>query len=352
MSTGLVYFFNLPVETIESKFGEIPNKISIPSIPDIDFATIKLLIQPAIAIALLGSIESLLSAVVADGMIGGRHRSNMELVAQGAANIFSGLFGGIPATGAIARTATNIKNGGRTPVAGIVHALILLLIMLLLAPVAKLIPLSCLAGILVVVAWHISEWHHFFTMLRSNRMDVIVLLSSFFLTVFFDLIIAIETGMILSSFIFMKRMSETTSIKTSGSLLDLKNESEGTLFEEELTEIPKNVLIYEINGPLFFGASQKFQEVITDLNKQPEILVLRMRHVPFIDATGINRLKEMCLQMQAKGTKIILSEANHDVRHELLKAQVYSIIDKHNILLNINDALQRAKEISTVKKKK
>ena len=349
VSTALVHFLNLPVDTIESKFGEIPSRISIPSLPDIDFATIKLLIQPAIAIALLGSIESLLSAVVADGMVGGRHRSNMELVAQGAANIFSGIFGGIPVTGAIARTATNIKNGGRTPIAGIVHALILLLIMLLLAPVAKLIPLSCLAGVLVVVAWHMGEWHHFFSMMKSNRMDVLVLLTTFFLTLFFDLIIAIEIGMILSSFIFMKRMSEVTSIQASGNLLGHKTENEESLFEEELSEIPKNVLIYEINGPLFFGASQKFQEVITDLNKQPEILILRMRHVPFIDATGINRLKEMCVQLQEKGTTIIISGANHEVKHEMLKADLYSIIDKHNILLNIQDAMQRATELSSKK---
>ncbi len=352
LSTIIVYFFDLPVETIQSKFGEIPNHISMPHIPDINFATVKALIQPAIAIALLGSIESLLSAVVADGMIGGRHRSNMELVAQGTANIFTGLFGGIPATGAIARTATNIKNGGRTPVSGIVHALVLLLIMLLLAPVAKLIPLPCLAGILVVVAWHMGEWHHFFSMMKSNRMDVLVLLTSFFLTVFFDLIIAIETGMILSSFIFMKRMSEATSIRSSGNLMGPKNEGEEKLFEEELSEIPKNVLIYEINGPLFFGASQKFQEVLTDLNRQPEILILRMRHVPFIDATGINRLKEMCHQLQLKGTTIIISGANHDVKQEMFKAQLYSIIDRHNILLNINDAIERAKDILVQRKEK
>jgi SulP family sulfate permease len=350
-STIIVYFFHLPVETIESKFGEIPSTIRIPPIPLIDFATIKALIQPAIAIALLGSIESLLSAVVADGMIGGHHRSNMELVAQGTANIFSALFGGIPATGAIARTATNIKNGGRTPIAGMIHALVLLFIMLLFAPVAKLIPLSCLAGILVVVAWHMSEWHHFLSMMKSNRMDVLVLLTSFFLTVFFDLVLAIEIGMILSSFIFMKRMSEVTSIKTASGLIDAKVESDGTLFEEELSEIPNNVLIYEINGPLFFGASQKFQEVITDLNKQPEVLLLRMRHVPFIDATGINRLKEMCGQLRSKGTTIIISEANHEVRHEILKAGLYAILDKHNILLSINDAIEQARNIIANKQK-
>ncbi len=291
LSTFVVYFFDLPVDTIESKFGEIPNHISLPVIPRVDFATIQALIQPAIAIALLGAIESLLSAVVADGMIGGRHRSNVELLAQGTANIFSSIFGGIPATGAIARTATNIKNGGRTPIAGIIHAVILLLIMLLFAPIAKLIPLSCLAGILIVVSWHMGEWHHFYALLKSNRMDVIVLLTTFFLTVFFDLIIAIEVGMILSSFMFMKRMSEATSITGTANIFKTNDERGIPLFEEELSEIPKGVVLYEINGPLFFGASQKFQEIISDLHEQPKILILRMRHVPFIDATGNQQIK-------------------------------------------------------------
>ncbi|HQV34886.1 MAG TPA: SulP family inorganic anion transporter [Flavobacterium sp.] len=345
LSTALVYFFELPVETIESKFGEIPNHISFPDFPEINFAIIKKLIQPAIVIALLGSIESLLSAVVADGMMGGRHRSNMELIAQGTANIFSGLFGGIPATGAIARTATNIKNGGRTPIAGIVHGVVLLLIMLLFAPIAKLIPLSCLAGILMVVAWHMGEWHHFFALLKSNRMDVIVLLTTFFLTVFFDLILAIEIGMILSSFIFMKRMSEATSIQNTSNMFKSDDESGEILFEQEIPNIPKGVLLYEINGPLFFGASQKFQEVITDLKQQPKILILRMRNVPFIDATGINRLKEICQQLNGKGTTIIISGANHEVKAELLKADLYTMLGKYNIQDNIGKAIERAKEI-------
>jgi len=345
LSTAVVYYFDLPVETIETKFGEIPNSISMPPFPHIDFAIIKSLIQPAIAIALLGSIESLLSAVVADGMIGGRHRSNMELVAQGAANIFSGLFGGIPATGAIARTATNIKNGGRTPISGIVHAIVLLLIMLLMAPVAKLIPLSCLAGILIVVSWHMGEWHHFIALFKSNKMDIVVLLTTFFLTVFFDLILAIEIGMILSSFIFMKRMSESTSIKNASNILTSNDDFGDRLFEEELAEIPKDVLLYEINGPLFFGASQKFQEVITDLNQQPKILILRMRNVPFIDATGINRLKEICRQLHLKGTTVIISGASHEVKKELLKANIYVMLNKYNIHDNIISAIQRAKNI-------
>lgn len=344
-STLIVYIFKIPVDTIESRFGEIPNSITLPVFPDIDFAIIKRLIQPAIAIALLGSIESLLSAVVADGMMGGRHRSNVELVAQGTANIFSALFGGIPATGAIARTATNIRNGGRTPVAGITHAIVLLLIMLLLAPVAKLIPLSCLAGILVVVAWHMGEWHHFYALLKSNRMDVIVMLTTFLLTIFFDLILAIEIGMILSSFIFMKRMSESTSIHASVNILGTDEGNEDIPFEEELTNIPDGVLLYEINGPLFFGASQKFQEVITDLHQRPKILILRMRHVPFIDATGINRLKEICNQLHAKGTSIIISGANHAVKSELLKAGLYELLGKQNIHDNIANAIARAKVV-------
>ncbi|HSJ11998.1 MAG TPA: SulP family inorganic anion transporter [Gillisia sp.] len=345
LSTVVVYFFDLPVETIESRFGEIPNSISLPEVPQVNFAIIQQLIGPAIAIALLGSIESLLSAVVADGMTGGRHRSNMELVAQGTANIFTGLFGGIPATGAIARTATNIKNGGRTPISGIVHAIVLLLIMLLFAPVAKLIPLSCLAGILVVVAWHMGEWHHFFSLFKSNRMDVVVLLTTFFLTVFFDLILAIEIGMILSSFIFMKRMSEATTIENAPQLLISKEGDEDLLFEQEIPEIPAGVTLYEINGPLFFGASQKFQEVVTDLNFKPKVLILRMRNVPFVDATGINRLKEICHRFEEKGIQIIISGANRKVKEELLRASIYTLIGKYNITENINLALVRAQQI-------
>jgi len=298
---------------------------------------------------MLGSIVSLLFELVAHGMMGGLHRSNMELVAQGTANIFSGLFGGIPATGAIARTATNIKNGGRTPISGITHALVLLLIMLLFAPIAKLIPLSCLAGILVVVAWHMSEWHHFRSLLKSNRMDIVVLLTTFFLTVFFDLIIAIEVGMILSSFIFMKRMSETTSIKAAASLFRSGSADSEALFEEELPLLPKGVALYEINGPLFFGASQKFQEVLTDLNQQPHILILRMRHVPFIDATGLNRLKEICVKLKAKGSTVIISGANHELRLELLKGGIYDLIGKHNVLSDITEALKRVEAIYSEK---
>lgn len=345
LSTVLVYYFNLPVDTIETNFGEIPNTIPMPGVPDLNFETLRALIQPAIAIALLGAIESLLSAVVADGMIGGRHRSNMELVAQGAANVFSGLFGGIPATGAIARTATNIRNGGRTPVAGIVHALVLLLIMLLFAPVAKLIPLSCLAGILVVVAWHMGEWKQFFSLLKSNRMDLLVLLVTFFLTVFFDLIIAIEVGLILSSFIFMKRMSEATAIRMAVPVEEETLDAEKLLFEEELADLPKGITMYEINGPLFFGASKKFRDVLTNLNERPKVLILRMRHVPFIDATGLNTLKSIATYMRARGATVLISGANEEVRSELHTSGVEALLGEGHIQQNITSAVAKAREL-------
>lgn len=345
LCTVTVYYFDLPVETIESKFGEIPNNIALPQIPHLNFELIQKLIEPAFAIALLGAIESLLSAVVADGMIGGKHRSNMELVAQGAGNIFSGLFGGIPATGAIARTATNVRNGGRSPVAGIVHALFLLLIMLVFAPIAKLIPLSCLAGILIVVSYHMSEWGHFKDLLKSNRMDVVVLLTTFFLTVFFDLIFAVEIGLILSSFIFMKRMSEATTIDNAEHRFQSAETIEEQLFEEELAYIPKGTMLYEINGPLFFGASQKFQELLTDLKKKPKVLILRMRNVPFIDATAINRLKEFHQKLQSSGTIILISGANQQVKKEMIHSGLQLLIGAENIFENIHQAIEMADEI-------
>src|SRR5690554_3142448 len=220
LTTLAVYFLDIPVSTIETSFGDIPSKLSMPTFPNIDFATIQKLIQPAFAIALLGGIESLLSAVVSDGMIGGRHRSNAELVGQGIANCASSMFGGIPATGAIARTATNVNNGGRTPVAGIVHAVVLLVIMLALASFAKLIPMACLAGILIVVAYHMSEWRQFKALLKGNKADVMILLVTFFLTVFFDLVIAIQMGFILSSFILMKRMSDASTVQVANDMFN------------------------------------------------------------------------------------------------------------------------------------
>jgi SulP family sulfate permease len=341
LSTIVVKVFNIPVDTIESNFGEIPNQLSLPNIPNVNFDTIQKLIQPAFAIAILGSIESLLSAVVSDSMIGGKHRSNMELIAQGGANILSSIFGGIPATGAIARTATNVKNGGRTPIAGIVHALVLLAIMFLFAPYAKLIPLSCLAGILMVVAYHMSEWRQFKSILKGNRMDIIILLTTFFLTVIFDLIIAIEIGMVLSSFMFMKRMSESVHVEN----ITPETKNEENLFDEELIDIPKNVLLYEINGPLFFGAARQFQETVTNTDLQPKVIIIRMRYVPLIDATGYQSIKEIVKTFKARRIKVIISGIKESLRNDFEKNDMFSILEKQFVVQDIKEAIEKAREI-------
>lgn len=344
ITTLIVYLFDIPVTTIESSFGNIPNHLSMPSIPKVDFKTIQALIQPAFAIALLGGIESLLSAVVADGMIGGRHRSNTELIAQGTANCVSAMFGGIPATGAIARTATNVNNGGRTPVAGIVHAVVLLLIMLIFAPLAKLIPMATLAGILIVVSYHMSEWQQFKSLLRGNKYDILILLVTFFLTVVFDLVTAIQIGIILSSFIFMKRMSESLHIEKAMDLFAPDSEKE-KIFEEEQIELPKGVIMYEISGALFFGAAQKFQDTISHIQLKPNVLILRVRYVSFIDATGIYRLKELITHFEKHGIQIIISGAIPSVLEDMEKGDIYSVLPKENMHKNIDASVERAKEI-------
>ncbi|HLW29979.1 MAG TPA: SulP family inorganic anion transporter [Brumimicrobium sp.] len=344
ITTLIVYFFNLPVMTIESSFGDIPNHITMPSIPSIDLATIQSLIQPALAIALLGGIESLLSAVVADGMIGGRHRSNTELIAQGTANIASAMFGGIPATGAIARTATNVKNGGRTPIAGIVHAIVLLLIMLIFAPLAKLIPMATLAGILIVVSYHMSEWRQFKSLLKGNKYDILILLVTFFLTVVFDLVFAIQIGIVLSSFILMKRMSE--SLRINKELDSYTPRSTGKYkYEEEQIDLPDGVLSYEISGALFFGAAQKFQDTIGQIHGRPKVLILRVRFVPFIDATGVHRLKELIRYFNNQKVHVIISGATPSVRLDLEKGMIYSVLPKENMLKNIEESIKRAENI-------
>ena len=344
IATLAVHLFAIPVTTIETSYGDIPNHLSLPDFPHLNYEKIKLLIQPAFAIALLGGIESLLSAVVADGMIGGRHRSNMELIAQGAANCFSALFGGIPATGAIARTATNVKNGGRTPIAGITHAISLLLIMLLFAPLARLIPMSCLAGILLVVAYHMSEWRQFVALLRGNPSDILILLVTFILTVFFDLIIAIEIGIVLSSFIVMKRLSESVIVRNTTSVKG--NDEEGdVLFEDESLELPAGVLMYEVQGALFFGAAQTFQDAISRLHEDPKVIIIRLRHVPFIDATGIYRLRQIIHEFRHRGIQIILSGVNKQVGEEFGRSNIGQLLGSENILDNIQDSIKRAQAL-------
>ncbi len=351
LSILIVKYFHLPVETIESKFGEIPNSFSMPSIPIVNFGTIQALIQPAFAIALLGAIESLLSAVVSDGMIGSKHRPNAELIAQGSANIVSALFAGIPATGAIARTATNVKNGGRTPIAGIVHTVVLLLIMLVFAPYAKLIPMATLAGILIVVSYHMSEWRQFSSLVRTGKKgDITVLLVTFFLTVVFDLIIAIEVGIVLSSFVLMKRISESVHVNKESDGEAVPISEKEILFDQEIKDIPHGVSIYQIEGPLFFGASQLFEETLNQLNEYPEILILRMRHLSFVDSTGIQRLKEMVHKFSKNGVKIIFSGMNTKVKHDLKKAGIIDLVGEENWALYVDMALEKANQILKNKK--
>jgi sulfate permease, SulP family len=343
LSAVAVYFLKWPVETIGSRFGEIPATLPKPHIPQVDFAMIQSLIGPAFTIAMLGAIESLLSAVVADGMIGGRHRSNTELIAQGIANMGSSLFGGIPATGAIARTATNVKNGGRTPIAGIVHVITLLVIMLALAPLAKHIPMAALAGILVVVAYNMSEWRSFLSISRGPGSDVAVLLVTFFLTVLVDLTLAIEIGMVMAAFLFMRRMAKISKVEFVQDIVARRDES-GELVEESLI-VPKGVEVYEINGPLFFGAAQNFKQAIQDIHKKSPILIIRMRFVPIIDATGLHSLKELIKDFKANKTQVVLSGVQPEVYEALVEDSVVEMLGAENICTDIKEALGRVDEI-------
>jgi sulfate permease, SulP family len=341
VTTAVVQLLHLPVESIGSRFGTIPSSLPVPVVPHLDYTIIKSMVRPAFTIALLGGIESLLSAVVADGMIGGNHRSNMELIAQGTANIFSSIFGGIPATGAIARTATNVKNGGRTPVAGIVHAITLLLIMLFVGNWASLIPMATLAGILVVIAYNMSEWENFISVMKGSRSDVAVLLTTFFLTVIIDLTVAIEIGMVLAAFLFMRKMIKFSNV----SVLTNQIEDQGDDVDKEATSnytIPKDVEVFEITGPLFFGAAYKFKDAIKFIERTPKVLIIRMRHVPIIDATGIHVLKEVYKDTKNRGTKIILSGVTSEqVMDELKKARLIFTIGKANIADTFEKALER-----------
>lgn len=333
--TGLVQIFDMPVDTIESVYGNIPNSFNF-SIPSIDWTNLPNYFQPAITIAILGAIESLLSAVVSDGMIGGNHRSNTELIAQGVANIFSPIFGGIPATGAIARTATNVKNGGRTPVAGIVHAFTLLLIMLVFGQWAKLIPMSCLAGILIVVAYNMSEWRSFRSILKGSRFDIIVLLTTFFLTVLVDLTIALEMGIVLASLLFMYRMSKINGV--------FQPEFESDEIQN-YNQIPKEIEIYEISGPFFFAAAKSYQERLGNLKKTTSVLIIRMRHVPFIDTTGVQNFTATIKDLEKRKTKVILSGVNNDVQKELRNSEIRYMLNEENIFDNFDDALKEAKNL-------
>ena len=334
----------LSIETIGDRFS-ISNELPAAQVPDMNWETIKSLVSPAITIAILGSIESLLSATVADGVIGDHHDSNTELVAQGLANIASPLFGGIPATGAIARTMTNINNGGKTPVAGIIHAVVLLLIFLFLMPLAKYIPMACLAGVLVVVSYGMCGWRSFLELMKNPKSDVTVLLITFFLTIIFDLTIAIEVGLIIACLLFMKRMSETTDIKAITEEINLNQDAEFSTGNLDHLIIPQGVEVYEINGPYFFGAGNKFEEIMASFGDRPKVRIIRMRKVPFVDSTGIHNLTNLCEMSKKEGIQIVLSGVREKVNGQLEHAGFYHLIGEENICSHINLALKRANEI-------
>ena len=333
--TPIVYFFKIDVATIETFFGSIPNSFSF-TVPNIKYSELHNYIAPAITIALLGGIESLLSAVIADGMISGKHRSNTELIAQGIANILTPFFGGIPATGAIARTATNVKNGGRTPISGIVHSATLLLIMLFLGRWAKLIPMSCLAGILIVVAYNMSEWRSFVAILKGSYFDKLILLTTFFITVFFDLTLAIEIGVLLSAILFMKRMSDISERR-------LENIVDNDIIENYIN-LPDSIKIYEISGPLFFASARRYSEAIEEIGLKCKILIIRMRHVSFIDQTGLHNLKDAIKILRNKNIMIMLSGVHPEIKEEMKKYGLLNLVSDDFIFDNFSDAILKANE--------
>ena len=331
------------IETIGDRFS-ISTDLPQAAVPKLDWNSIRGLAQPAMVIAMLGAIESLLSAAVADGVIGDRHDSNQELIAQGVANMVTPLIGGIPATGAIARTMTNINNGGRTPVAGIVHAVVLALIYLFLMPLVQFIPMACLAGILVVVSYNMSEWRSFKAILKNPKSDIIVLLVTFFLTVIFDLTIAIEVGVLIACLLCMKRMAETTNVSVLSDEIDPNADSDVQGNLDHLT-IPEGVKVYEINGPYFFGIGNKFEEMMGDMGGRAKVRIIRMRKVPFIDSTGVHNLQNMCKMCSQMGVKVVLSGVNPQVMKVIVDAGMDDVVGKENICSHINIALKRAEEI-------
>lgn len=346
--TVAVYFLNsytkFHVDTIYDQFGEIKAGIPALTVPDISWENVKSLFPTAMVIAVLGAIESLLSATVADGVCGDHHNSNQELIGQGVANLCTPLFGGIPCTGAIARTMTNINNGGRTPVAGIVHAFVLLVIFLVLMPLAAYIPMSCLAGVLVIVSYNMSGWRTFLQLMKNPKSDIAVLFITFLLTVIFDLTIAIEVGLLIACLLFMRRMAETTQIKVIADEIDPNEETDAVVHEEHLV-IPDGVEVYEINGPYFFGIANKFEELMAAMNDHPKVRIIRMRRVPFIDSTGIHNLQNLCEISHREGTHIVLSGVTPNVYAVLEHNGFCRLLGKDHICPNINVALERAAAI-------
>jgi sulfate permease, SulP family len=348
-ATAAVAALGLPVETIGSRFGNVSLGIPRPHLPPIDLASVRDLFSPAVTIALLAGIESLLSAVVADGMIGSRHKSNVELVGQGIANIGSAIFGGIPATGAIARTATNVKNGGRTPIAGMVHAVTILVLMLFLGRSIRYVPLAALSAILVVVAYHMSEWRSFAHIFRTPRSDVLVLLTTFLLTVLVDLTVAVQAGVVLAAFLFMKRMADVTNVGMV--TRELVEAPDGTMNADSegvaRRKVPAGVEIYEVNGPFFFGAADKIKDVLHFVAKKPQVFILRMRNVPAMDASGIRVLDDLFESFERQGIRFLISGINAQPLHALERAGRIDRYGRENFVATLDDALRRASELAS-----
>ncbi|MAX26857.1 MAG: sodium-independent anion transporter [Phycisphaeraceae bacterium] len=349
VATAVASLFHLDVQTIGSRFGDLPSTLPKPDISLFDWGRMRELISPSFTVAMLAAIESLLSATVADGMTGGRHRSNTELIAQGIANIGSSIFGGIPATGAIARTATNIKSGGKTPVAGMIHAITLMLLLLFMAPMAKLIPLSCLAGILIVVSYNMSELDHFLDIFKAPRSDVVVLLATFLLTVLVDLTVAVQIGLVLAAVLFIRRMTEMANI---GSIAhefdDPQTDIEGN--ELDRSSVPDGVEIYEINGPFFFGSADKFKETLRSISTpQVKVMILRMRHVSVMDATGLHVIREYMHVCRLGHIRLLLSAPHTQPMMVMGRAGLLDVLGTENIFPNIDDALAKARELVDLK---
>lgn len=345
VSTAVAQALHWPVETIGSRFGSISASFPHPALPHVSFAQATALVGPAFTIAMLAAVESLLSAVVADGMIGARHRSNMELVAQGLANIASPLFGGIPATGAIARTATNVKNGGRTPVAGIVHAFTLLAITLFFGRWAGLIPMATLAAILVIVAYHMSEWRTFVSELSAPKSDVLVLITTFLLTVFVDLTVAIEVGMVAAAFLFMRRMAQVTNVSAVTIELEDGDDPYGDPGSVMRRTVPAAVEVFEINGPFFFGAAETFKDTIGQIAGKPKVLIIRLRNVPSIDSSAMHALKDVVHRTRKEGTVVLLSDVHTQPLVAIGRSKLLDEIGEENLFGNIDDALNRARAL-------
>ena len=348
LMTVLVYFLknSFGIQGIETIGDRFTINASIPQANtyNIDFDTVRTLLPVAFTIAMLGAIESLLSATVSDGVIGSKHNSNTELIAQGVANIITPIFGGIPATGAIARTMTNINNGGRTPVAGIIHAIVLGLILFFLGGLTKHIPMACLAGVLMVVAYNMSEWRTFKSLMRNTKSDVTVLLATFLLTVIFDLTIAIEVGLLLAVLLFLRRISEVSTVSVIQDVVDKTDYVEEGIESEKL-EIPKGVSIYEIEGPFFFGVANKFEETMKQVGGSSKVRIIRMRKVPFIDSTGAHNLENLIKMSHKDKTRIVLSGVNDNVREVLQKVEIDKLIGSENICNNIIEALEKSKQL-------